>query len=140
MENLSESIIKNLKECNNVKKINKKKNLKESTGDINSLANRIKTILSECNADISYVDTYIFNERNEYGGEINFSCKFNSDKISRYDNKVSLYGKLLFDKNFKLANSDVMTSSGPNVLNYDFIKCLNALYEFLSSGNNRYTM
>ena len=134
MKNLSESIMKNLKECNNVKKINKKKNIKESIEDINSLANHIKTILSECNADISYV--YV----DSYDGEINFSCEFSPDKISKYDNEVSLYGRLFFDENLKLVKADVKTSSGPNVLNYDFIKGLNALYEFLSSGNNRYTM
>lgn len=131
---LNESIMKNLKECNNVKKINKKKNLKESAEDINSLAKSIKTILSECNADISYVDA------SSYDGEINFSCRFSPDKISKYDNEVSLYGRLFFDENLKLIKADVKTSSGPNILNYDFIKGLNALYEFLSSGNNRYTM
>lgn len=134
MKNLSESIMKNLKECNNVKKINKKKNLKESTEDINSLANRVKTILSECNADISYVDV------DSYDGEINFRCRFSPDKISKYDNDVEVSGRLFFDENLKLIKADVKTSSGPNILNYDFIKGLNALYEFLSSGNNRYTM
>ena len=134
MKNLSESIMKNLKECNNVKKINKKKNLKESAEDINSLAKSIKTILSECNANISYIDV------DSYDGEINFSCRFSPDKISRYDNDVEVSGRLFFDENLRLTKADVKTSSGPNILNYDFIKGLNALYEFLSSGNNRYTM
>ena len=115
------------------KKGNKKKNLKESTEDISSLAKSIKTILSECNASVSYVDVY-------YEGEINFSCKFSPDKISKYDNDVSLYGKLFFDENLNLVKADVNTGSGPNVLNYDFIRGLNALYEFLSSGNNSYTI
>lgn len=130
---LNESIMKNLKECNNVKKVNKKKNLKESAEDINSLAKSIKTILSECNANISYVDVY--DER-----EINFRCRFSPDKISKYDNDVEVSGMLFFDENLNLIKADVKTSSGPNILNYDFIKGLNALYEFLSSGNNRYTM
>ena len=135
MKNLSESIMKNLKECDNVKKGNKKKNLKESAEDISSLAKSIKTILSECNANISYVDVYSYDER-----EINFSCRFSPDKISKYDNDVEVSGMLFFDENLKLVEADVKTSSGPNILNYDFIKGLNALYEFLSSGNNRYTM
>lgn len=134
MKNLSESIMKNLKECNNVKKINKKKNLKESAEDINSLAKSIKTILSECNANISYIDV------DSYDGEINFSCRFSPDKISRYDNDVEVSGRLFFDENLRLTKADVKTSSGPNILNYDFIKGLNALYEFLSSGNNSYTI
>ena len=131
--NVDLDIIKNLNECDKVKKENKKKELKESASDIKSLAESIKRILSECNASVSYVDVY-------YEGEINFSCKFSPDKISKYDNDVSLYGKLFFDENLNLVKADVNTGSGPNVLNYDFIRGLNALYEFLSSGNNNYTI
>lgn len=132
--NVDLDIIKNLNECDETKKENKKKELKESADDINSLAESIKNILSECNANISYVDVSF------KGNEIDFSCKFSPDKISQYDNEVSLYGKLFFDENLKLVKADVNTSSGPNVLNYDFIRCLNALYDFLSSGNNHYTL
>ena len=97
-------IIKNLNECDKVKKEDKKKELKESANDIKSLAKSIERILSECNANVSYVDVY-------YEGEISFSCKFSPDKISQYDNDVSLYGRLFFDENLNLVNADVTTSS-----------------------------
>ena len=137
MKNLSESILYNIHKSEeiNIKQLKLFKESEETTKDISSLAKSIKIILSECNANISYVDVYSYDER-----EINFSCRFSPDKISKYDNDVEVSGMLFFDENLKLVNADVKTSSGPNILNYDFIKGLNALYEFLSSGNNRYTM
>ena len=109
----------------------------DKNNDIKSLANSIETILHNCNADISYVDSY--NTRDSFN-EIEIGCKFAADKLSKYSNDVSLHGKLKFDENLKLIESDLSTSSGPNVLNYDFIKALNALYSYFASGNKHYDL
>lgn len=105
---------------------------------LKELAESIKNILTQCNADISYVTPRydgIDNER-----IVNMSCKFTADKLSKYDNDVSLYGNLYFDENYILIKSNMMTSSGPNVLNHDFIQALNALYSYFKSGNNHYDL
>ena len=112
--------------------LEKMKNLRKNA---NSLADSIKGILSKCNADISYVECSI----GDYV-DISLSCKFKADKISSYDNDVSLYGRIHLDDDLKLVKADIKTSSGPNVLNYDFIRALNALYEYFSSGNKHYSL
>ena len=104
-----------------------------STTSIKELAKSIENILKQCGASISYID---IDENNK----IMFDCKLEADKISKYDNKVSLYGDLFFDENLKLVKADVMTSSGPNVLNYNLIRCLDALYSYFSSGNKNYNL
>ena len=135
-----------LNECI-IKHLNEEDRPNESTSDINSLAKSIENILKQCNADISYVESHrgdddidsVNSKVKEYAyNRIDISCKFKPDSISQYDNDVSLYGTLKFDNNLKLVKADLMTSSGPNVLNYDFIKALNALYSYFASGNDNY--
>lgn len=138
----------NFNECDKPKTKDKEK-LTESADDIESLAKSVENILKQCNADISYVESYsgdndidsVNSKVKEYAyNRINISCKFKPDSISQYDNDVSLYGTLKFDNNLKLVKADLMTSSGPNVLNYNFIRCLDALYSYFSSGNKHYNM
>ena len=124
---LSESILNNLNEETGVSK----------GKDINSLVEAIKRIITECHGNISYVDFYGSDDRNS-NIEIAISCRFKADKLSKYDNDVSLEGRLWFNNSLKLVKTDLSTSSGPNVLNYDFIHCLNALYSFFESDNQHY--
>ena len=125
---LSESILNNLNEEDT--EISKGK-------DINSLIETIKRIIADCNGIISFVDLYGSDDRHS-NIEIAISCRFKADELSKYSNDVSLEGRLWFNNDLKLVISDLSTSSGPNVLNYDFIHCLNALYSFFKSGNQHY--
>ena len=113
-----------------MKPINIINNITESANTTSGadLAKGVENILKQYGADINYVNYRADDNQNR----IDFSCKLEADKISKYDNDVSLYGNLFLDENLKLVASDVMTSSGPNVLNYNFIKCLDALYSYFS--------
>ena len=103
----------------------------DESSPLKNVAEVIKRIIAECNGKISYVDYYT--------DSINIKAKFKAENISRYENDITLYGNLKFD-NDKLTKSDLTTSSGPNVLNNDYIKCLNALYGYLVSGNSGYDL
>ena len=98
---------------------------------LKNVAEVIKRIITECNGEISYIDYY--------KDSISIKATFKADSISLYENDITLYGDLKFD-NEKLIKSDLTTSSGPNVLNNDYIKCLNALYGYLVSGNSGYDL
>lgn len=124
--NLSNEIYKTLKE-----------DISTKGKEISNLVESIKRIISECHGSISYVDLYGSDDR-QTNTEIAISCKFKADKLSKYDNDVSLEGRVWFNEDLKLVKSDLSTSSGPNVLNYDFIQCLKALYSYFESGNKHY--
>ena len=73
-----------LNECI-IKHLNEEDRLNESTSDINSLAKSIENILKQCNADISYVESYrgdddidsVNSKVKEYAyNRIDISCKF----------------------------------------------------------------
>ena len=98
---------------------------------LKNVAEVIKRIITECNGEISYIDYY--------KDSISIKATFKADSISLYENDITLYGDLKFD-NEKLIKSDLTTSSGPNVLNNDYIKCLNSLYGYLVSGNSGYDL
>lgn len=103
---------------------------------LKKLCDLIKNILSTYTDNISYVDNTIWSD-DLYA--IEFSCKISPDSISKYENDISLYGRLFLDKNFHFTQSDVMTSSGPNVLNQQFISAANALYTFVKSDGDSWT-
>lgn len=111
-----------------------------STSKLKQLEESVKNILKQCNAKISYVDGYNYSGRDDKEIELQIGCRFSADAKSKYSNDVSLYGKLYFNDNLELVKSDLTTGSGPNVLNYDFIKALNALYEYFESGNKHYSL
>ena len=105
----------------------------ESTDSFEKIINTLKNIITSCGGDISYI-----NRKYQDSNEIELSARFKPDKFSKYENEIELHGTLFLDDNLKLVSSDLMSSSGPNVLNYDYIKCLSALYSYFSSGNSRY--
>ena len=116
-------------------------NESEISGKLQDIANTIEKILTECHADVSYVDVSEYAGRGDKDCEIMLSCHFPPESFSKYTNEVSLYGRLLFNNNdLKLTSADLTTSSGPNVLNHDFIHALNAIYTYIESGYNHYDM
>lgn len=114
----------------------------EKSKDIKSLAESIKNILSQCGASISYVNYREAIEDTKFyeNNEISLSCNVKPDKISKTENEIEIYGTLVFDKDLNLVEAELRTGSGPNILNYSFIKCLNALYGYFSSGNKHYDL
>lgn len=117
----------------NIKKLDESLNEDEGTDNFEKIINTLKNIITSCGGDISYI-----NRKYQDSNEIELSARFKPDKFSKYENDVNLYGTLYLDDNLKLVSSNLMSSSGPNVLNYDYIKCLNALYSYFSSGNSHY--
>ena len=61
---------------------------------------------------------------------------FKPEALSRYDNEIEFSGTLYLDKNLNFTGVDVKTSSGPNVVNQDFINALNALASFIKSNGD----
>ena len=124
-----------------IKKLHEDEEL-ENSKNIKSLAESVKNILSQCGASISYVDyrEAIEDAKFHENNEISLSCSVKPDKISKTENEIEIYGTLVFDKDLNLVEAELRTGSGPNILNYSFIKCLNALYSYFSSGNKHYDL
>lgn len=102
--------------------------------DLVKKANQIKELLSHYNSDakVNYYDD---------GEDIIIdlsSGNFNPDSLSKYSNTIAFDGRIYFDNDLNIVNTDIKTSSGPNVLNKDFISALNALYTFVKSNGSHY--
>lgn len=108
---------------------------------LKEIANTIERILNNCHADVSYVNTSEYAGRDDKDYSITLSCHFSPDRLSKYENEVSLYGTLLLDRNsLAVTSADLKTGSGPNVLNSDFISALGAIYGYIDSGYKHYSM
>lgn len=122
---------------------NFRKNLKEADDEIIKELQRkckvVKEVLSHYgttpSVDWSYDPAY---EDASYSINIISSGKFKPDKLSRYDNEIDFYGSLYLDDNLNFVKTDIKTSSGPNVLNSDFISALNALYSYVESNGDHW--
>lgn len=103
--------------------------------NVTSKCKLIKNMLSHY-GNVSHVTPQLsFNDEDE---EIDFSITVAPDKFARQENSVEIYGTLYLDKDGNFSMVDVKTSSGPNILNRNFITALNALYTFVEHNGDSY--
>ena len=113
------------------KKVDKKislKNLdKKSIDKLNIIAKNIETILLKYSAGSDVVDADV-----EDGREIFFGGWIKPAKFTRDGGNHGLHGRLYFDENIKLIKVSVGTGDdADDILNYNYIKCLTELYDYL---------
>ena len=65
-------------------------------------------------------------------------CRFKPESFSKYENEPQIYGSVELDKDFNFVNVDINTTSGPNVINGEFITALKSLHTFISSNGEHY--
>ena len=103
--------------------------------NVTSKCKLIKNMLSHY-GNVSHVTPKLsFNDEDE---AIDFSVTVAPDKFARQENSVEIYGTLYLDKDGNFSMVDVKTSSGPNILNKNFITALNALYTFVEHNGDSY--
>lgn len=103
--------------------------------NVTSKCKLIKNMLSHY-GNVSHVTPQLsFNDEDE---AIDFSITVDPDKFARQENSVEIYGTLYLDKDGNFSMVDVKTSSGPNILNRNFITALNALYTFVEHNGDSY--
>jgi len=103
--------------------------------NVTSKCKLIKNMLSHY-GNVSHVTPQLsFNDEDE---AIDFSVTVAPDKFARQENSVEIYGTLYLDKDGNFSMVDVKTSSGPNILNRNFITALNALYTFVEHNGDSY--
>lgn len=124
---LNESIIKNLKESEAYEDAKKARLEKIAAGLQNALSNYTN--------DRKAVSSSYDGERMRI--EIR-PIRFKPESFSRYENEVQIYGSMELDEDFNFVNVDINTSSGPNVINRDFITALNIIYTYISSKGDSY--
>ena len=115
------------------KKVDKKislKNLdKKSINKLNLIAKNIENILLKYSTSSNVVEVNV-----EDGREIFFGGWIVPAKFGRKNGNHGLHGRLYFDKNIKLIKVSAGTGDdADDILNYNYIKCITALYEYLST-------
>lgn len=63
---------------------------------------------------------------------------FKPESFSKYENEPQIYGSMELDEDFNFINVDINTTSGPNVINRDFITALNTIYTYIKSKGDHY--
>ena len=92
-------------------------------------AKTIEKLLKTYNSDAK-VDVFVDPTDEERPRVIGIrSGRFPAESISRYDNDIAFDGNIAFDENLNIVATDIKTSSGPNLLNQDFIKGINRLID-----------
>ena len=121
---------------NESKKLNEEAQSSSVYSDnVTSKCKLIKNMLSHY-GNVSHVTPKLsFNDEDE---AIDFSVTVAPDKFARQENSVEIYGTLYLDKDGNFSMVDVKTSSGPNILNRNFITALNALYTFVEHNGDSY--
>ena len=101
-------------------------------------AKTIEKLLKTYNSDAK-VDVFVDPTDEERPRVISLrSGRFPAESISRYENDIAFDGNIAFDENLNVVATDIKTSSGPNLLNQDFINALNALYTFVKSNGDHW--
>ena len=124
---LNESIMKNLKESEAYEDAKKARLEKIAAGLQNALSNYTN--------DRKAVSSSYDGERMRI--EIR-PIRFKPESFSRYENEVQIFGSMELDKDFNFVNVDINTSSGPNIINRDFITALNIIYTYITSKGDSY--
>ena len=124
---LNESIMKNLKESEAYEDAKKARLEKIAAGLQNALSNYTN--------DRNAVSASYYGERMII--EIR-PIRFKPESFSRYENEPQIFGSMELDKDFNFVNVDINTSSGPNIVNRDFITALNIIYTYIASKGDSY--
>ena len=118
------------------------KNLKESEAyedtkkaRLEEIASGLQNALSNYTNDRKAVSSSYDGERMRI--EIR-PIHFKPESFSKYENEPQIYGSMELDEDFNFVNVDITTSSGPNVVNRDFITALNIIYTYIASKGDNY--